>query len=55
MQVTVFEVAMAPMIGASIVAMENDLDPQLATLLVGIGVPLSFLTVSGWYYVLAGV
>ncbi len=55
MQVTVFELAMAPMIGASIVAMENDLDPQLATLLVGIGVPLSFLTVSAWYYVLAGV
>lgn len=55
MQVTVFELAMAPMIGASIVAMENDLDPQLATLLVGIGVPLSFLTVTGWYYLLAGV
>jgi len=55
MQVTVFEVAMAPMIGASIVAMENDLDPQLATLLVGLGVPLSFVTLSVWYYGLAGV
>jgi len=55
MQVTVFEVAMAPMIGASIVAMENDLDPQLATLLVGIGVPLSFVTLSIWYYALLGV
>jgi len=55
MQVTVFEVAMAPMIGASIVAMENDLDPQLATLLVGLGVPLSFVTLSVWYYLLAGI
>lgn len=55
MQVTVFEVAMAPMIGASIVAMENDLDPQLATLLVGIGVPLSFVTLSVWYYALSGI
>lgn len=52
-QVTVFELAMAPMIGASIVAMENDLDPQLATLLVGLGVPLSFLTLAGWHQLLA--
>jgi len=52
MQVTIFEVAMAPMIGASIVAMENDLDPQLATLLVGLGVPLSFATLAVWYYAL---
>ena len=53
-QVTVFEIAMAPMIGASIVAMENDLDPQLATLLVGVGVPLSFLTLAAWHHVLSG-
>ena len=55
MQVTIFEVAMAPMIGASIVAMENDLDPQLATLLVGLGVPLSFVTLSIWYYALLAI
>lgn len=55
MQVTIFEVAMAPMIGASIVAMNNDLDPALATLLVAIGVPLSFVTLALWYYVLAGL
>jgi predicted permease len=54
MQVTVFEVAMAPMIGASIVAMNNDLDPPLASLLVAIGVPLSFLTLVLWYHALAG-
>jgi len=55
MQVTVFEVAMAPMIGASIVAMNNDLDPALATLLVAIGVPISFITLAVWYYILAGL
>jgi len=55
MQVTVFEVAMAPMIGASIVAMNNDLDPPLATLLVAIGVPKSFFTLPIWYYLLAGL
>ncbi|MGI1664045.1 AEC family transporter [Palleronia sp. KMU-117] len=54
-QITVFEVAMAPMIGASIVAMENDLDPQLATLLVGLGVPISFVTLTAWSYALAGI
>jgi malate permease and related proteins len=53
MQITVFEAAMAPMIGASIVAMDNDLDPSLATLLVALGVPLSFVTLTGWSLVLA--
>jgi predicted permease len=53
MQVTVFEAAMAPMIGASIVAMDNDLDPSLATLLVALGVPLSFITLAAWYLLLA--
>jgi hypothetical protein len=51
-QVTVFEAAMAPMIGASIVAMDHDLDPPLVTLMIGIGIPLSFLTVPAWWYLL---
>jgi predicted permease len=51
-QVTVFEAAMAPMIGASIVAMDHDLDPPLITLMVGVGIPLSFLTVPVWWYLL---
>lgn len=54
-QVTVFEAAMAPMVGAAIVAMDNDLDPSLATLLVGIGIPLSFLTLPVWFHVLQRV
>lgn len=54
MQVTIFEVAMGPMIGASIVAMDNDLDPPLATLFVALGVPLAFLTLPVWYQFLAG-
>jgi hypothetical protein len=55
LQVTIFELAMAPMIGASIVAMNNDLDPSLATLLVAIGVPLSFLSLIVWHQALAGI
>jgi predicted permease len=46
---------MAPMISAAIVAMDNDLDPPLATLLVGLGVPLSFLTLPIWHQALAGL
>ena len=54
-QVTLFEAAMPPMIAASIIAQEHDLDPNLATLMVAVGLPLSFLTLSGWYWVLQGV
>jgi predicted permease len=54
-QVTIFEAAMAPQIGAAIVAMEHKLDPPLVTLMVGIGIPLSFLTLPLWWYMLQGV
>ena len=53
-QVTVFEAAMGPMIGAAIVAMDHDLDPSLVTLMVGLGIPLSFLTLPAWWWVLGG-
>lgn len=43
-QITLFEAAMPPRTGAAIVAMDHDLDPQLVTLMAGIGIPLSFLT-----------
>src|SRR5262249_36806370 len=52
-QVTVFEAAMGPQIGASIVAMDHDLDPPLVTLMVGVGLPLSFLTLPAWWYLLS--
>jgi predicted permease len=53
-QVTVFEAAMGPMIGAAIVAMDHDLDPALVTLMVGIGIPLSFATLPVWWWLLRG-
>jgi malate permease and related proteins len=52
MRVTVFEAAMPPMIGASIVAMNHELDPPLLTLMIGVGIPLSFLTLPIWWYLL---
>lgn len=50
LQVTLFEAAMPPIIMGSVVAMEHKLDPPLATLLLGIGIPLSIFTLTGWYY-----
>jgi predicted permease len=46
---------MAPRIGASIVAQEHKLDPALVTLTVGVGIPLSFMTLPIWWYLLQGV
>lgn len=54
-QVTVFEAAMAPQIGASIVAIQNNLNPPLVVLMVGYGTILSFATLSFWYYILRAV
>jgi len=53
--VTVFEAAMAPMITAGIIAIDHELDPPLVTLLIGIGIPLSFLTLAGWWLALRGL
>jgi predicted permease len=51
-RIAVFEAAMAPMIGGAIVAVEHKLDGELATLMLGIGIPLSFLTLPVWSLVL---
>ncbi len=48
-KVAMLEMAMPPMLGASIIAMEHDLEPDLVALLIGIGVPLSMLTAFGWW------
>lgn len=54
-QITIFEAAMPPQIGAAIVAMEHDLDPQLVTLMIGVGIPISFLTLFAWRQVLSAI
>ena len=53
--IMLFEAAMPPMIGAAIVAMEHKLDPPLATLMVGIGIPAAFLTLPLWHFVLVRI
>ena len=54
-QVTLFEAAMGPQIGGAIVAMQYGLNPALITLMVGIGIALSFLTLPLWYVAMAAV
>jgi hypothetical protein len=47
-QETIAEAAMAPMITGAIVAEEYGLNPSLSNLMIGIGIPLSLLTVPLW-------
>ncbi|HWQ08208.1 MAG TPA: AEC family transporter [Holophaga sp.] len=54
-QVTLFEAAMAPMITAGIIAVQHDLNPPLVNLLLGLGIPLSFLTLPAWWWLLQRV
>ena len=49
MQITIFEAAMAPMITAGIIAIDHDLRPRLVSMLVGVGIPLSFVTLFFWH------
>lgn len=54
-QVTLFEAAMPPMITAAIIATEHDLDPELSTLMVAVGLIISFITLSIWWWMLRAV
>lgn len=46
--VVVLESAMAPMITSAVVASEFNLDSEIANLMVGVGIPLSLLTIPLW-------
>ena len=47
-QITILESAMAPMITAGVVAEEFGFDREIASLMIGIGIPLSLITVPLW-------
>ncbi len=51
-KVSVLEAAMGPMVTPSIIAMERNMNPPLAALLIAIGIPISLMTVFGWYWLL---
>ncbi len=50
-KIAVMEAAMAPMITSSILAGTHQLEPRLASMMVGVGIPLSFLTLGFWYFI----
>ncbi|WP_068596746.1 AEC family transporter [Vaginella massiliensis] len=51
-KVSIVEAAMAPMITAAIVAGQYGLKPKLANMMIGIGIPISFVTLTIWYFFL---
>ena len=52
--VVLLQSGMAPMITAAVVVSEFDLDSEIAGLMVGVGIPLSLLTVTIWHFALFG-
>lgn len=52
-QVSIMESAMAPMITASILASSYGLKPKLSSMMIGFGIPISFITLIFWYFVLS--
>ncbi len=52
-QIVLMQAGMAPMVVATIVAIEKGLDAELATLLTAIGIPLSFISVPLFYLLIS--
>ncbi len=51
-KVSIFEAAMPPMVTGTIIATEYNLNPKLANIILGIGIPFSLATTFLWYLVL---
>ncbi len=51
-KVCIIEAAMAPMITGAILASNYGLKPELSNMMVGYGIPISFITLSGWYFLI---
>ncbi|HET7360523.1 MAG TPA: AEC family transporter, partial [Salinimicrobium sp.] len=47
-KISIFEAAMAPMVTGTIIATDYNLNPKLANIILGIGIPISFLTTFLW-------
>lgn len=54
-QICILEAAMAPMISAAIVAAAHGLKPRLANMMIGFGIPISFVTLAFWYWFVQGL
>lgn len=51
-EVAILESAMAPMITGTIIASSYGLKPRLSSMMIGVGIPLSFITLAFWYFIL---
>lgn len=51
--VSILEAAMAPMITAAILASSHGLKPKLSSMMIGFGIPISFVTLAFWYFILS--
>lgn len=51
-EIAFLESAMAPMITAAIIASTHKLEPKLCNLMIGVGIPLSLVTLTLWYLLL---
>lgn len=49
-QIAVMEAAMAPMITACILSATHGLKPRLSSMMIGFGIPISFITLIFWYF-----
>jgi predicted permease len=54
-KITIMETAMAPMITGAILASTYGLKPKLSSMMVGFGIPISFLTLAIWYFIVSFV
>jgi len=51
--VAILEAAMAPMITGSILASAYGLKPKLSSMMLSVGIPVSFITVLFWHWIIS--
>jgi predicted permease len=52
-KITIMEMAMAPMITGAILASTYGLKPKLSSMMIGFGIPISFITLAFWYFIVS--
>jgi predicted permease len=52
-KITLMEMAMAPMITGAILASTYGLKPKLSSMMIGFGIPASFITLTIWYFIVS--
>jgi len=50
--VSLIEASMGPMVTAAVLASAYGLKPKLAGMMIGVGIPVSFITLDFWYWLI---